>query len=260
MERKPQSSNGAQYPPKRTIFSARIAEIFNATLEPSLYILILAGTVILWRACAWPSPETVFENLIQQLRTEGWYVVLIASFLEGLVLINIYVPGSVVVAAAIIASKGNCGMIFQFATISYTMFVLSGCLNFYIGKKAFCRLAALIERYSNSAALSQGSNSVLSVKSKPSWAAALLMIHPNLGALYQVHCGRNNIPISNILPLILVGYFISIGFWTAITLLFTKQIKIVATNPWLIFSILSGWWLWSLVGQKWTHKKSDVES
>lgn len=191
-----------------------------------LSALVFYLTVLsLWKLGILPSPEGIvvmLEGLYQRYGLTGLFIV---SFLEGIVYLGLYFPGSVIVALSVILSDGKWTSLLSISMVVALALTLTSIINYYLGRK-------LTREESDEIA---GFNRKRGVKGLIASA-----LHPNLLAFYFFHSGikkRNPRRILLVFPIITVY-----GFLLALLIYSAKEgFKRAIENPLFMIGLISLW-------------------
>ena len=211
-----------------------------------LSALIFYLTVLLfWKLGIAPSPIeilTFLENLYTKYGIIGLFI---ASFLEGIVYLGLYFPGSFIIVLAVILSDGT---IKAFLIISLTValaITLTSIINYFLGQ--------------NITHKKQKEKKGLD-KRIVSKGFLLSMLHPNSLAFYFFNSGiKNQNPLKIILvPLIMIPY----GFITAVLIYLAKEsFEKVVESPYILITIIIMWIIIAfLVGIKKRTNLNNISS
>ena len=109
----------------------------------ALPLAILVAFLVLyavWIALDLPPEETIIEIARGYLDRYGVVIVLIAAYLEGLLLIGWYFPGTLVIIFALIVAGQDVARVAQVAVLAGSGLVAAYVTNFFIGKYGWYRM------------------------------------------------------------------------------------------------------------------------
>ena len=109
----------------------------------ALPLAILVAFLVLyavWIALDLPPEETIIEIARGYLDRYGVVIVLIAAYLEGLLLIGWYFPGTLVIIFALIVAGQDVARVAQVAALAGSGLVAAYATNFFIGKYGWYRM------------------------------------------------------------------------------------------------------------------------
>lgn len=213
--------------------------------EPFFVILAYGILIFLWKIFHGPSPNELLELLFIELRNNGFIVIAIAALIEAIVLLNFYLPGSVVIAATVLSLKDSESTLIIALLICWTMFVIGASINYLLGRIGFRPLINY---------LGEGRNLEMpESESRPNlFLAILLHGHPNFASISHVRWGYKKIPPLKLIPIVCVGYFFSVTFWSFLTIILADPFLRGAGNIWTVPSIL---FLWLMTAAICTYRK-----
>ena len=198
------------------------------------YLLIL----VLWRIGSIPSPTEVLiilENLYGKYGIIGLFI---ASFLEGIVYLGLYFPGSFIIALSVILSDGT---FYQFFIISLTVAIsltITSAINYILGKTI--------------------SSKNLKLENQSSKGIFASIIHPNILAFYFFISGIEKRNLKNILlvPILMIPY----GFILAILFYSIKNpLRSALESPLVMITLILIWIIAAFVLHK-NHKSNFIRN
>ncbi len=222
------------------ISSIKLAKINRALRKSRLQLCYLGSFLLLWcgATVVWDADyTTVVNNAIGAIHEYGTIIVVIGAAVEGIVIVNLYFPGSIMVAAAIISARNNPALATWYALVCFIAFCLSAIINYAIGRLGFAPLLASVPSYFTP---------VNSTRWTRSWHFILSM-HPNFAAFQQVEAGVTNVSFRTIAPRVFLGYLTGVTVCACLVYRFSSQVMATAGNPYLITAILSSWAIWVFV-------------
>lgn len=225
----------------------------NAAL-PLIYTFLFAVLVTTWKALDWPSPEECYAHIMQLYTTHGHLAVALAALVEGIVLANLYLPGSAVIILGVAAARGNPSEAFVVVAITTSMFILAAVLNYLIGYIGLHRCIRHLgggrllddaqERYSR-----QGTKALL-----------IASFHPNFAAFVAVACGIAKFPVKRFLSVAALGTVLWNILWGIVAYNLADVVENVATQPGLMFGLLATWSLVAFVAGLFKDRRDTVQN
>lgn len=192
--------------------------------------------MLMWRLCRLPEPEAFFDGIMVLFQKHSLAIVAVSAFVEGLVLINLYFPGSVVIILGVLSQRDNpvsAGVVVALAVLGFS---LAACLNYALGYYGVYSIIARLggrvwlER-AHDWHLRHGRNAIL-----------MSYVHPNVGAFVAVASGKARYSFVSFVCFACIGIGMWSCVWGIMTYHFGQFVKTVATQPELI---LGGLILWS---------------
>ena len=162
-------------------------------------------------------------------------IVALAAFVEGLVLVNIYFPGSAVILIGVVAQKGNAMGATHVVLVTMAAFLISGVVNYAIG---YFGLHKVIKRFGGDAWLQQAERWYEQSGHK---AILTSYMHPNLGAFVSVACGNARYSFISFLKFAAIGAVAWNTLWGLVVYRFADVAKSAATQSWSVIALLLMW-------------------
>ena len=211
---------------------------------PLSALIFFAVVFILWNLRAIPPPIKVVGFLEDLYNSYGLVGLAIATFLEGIVYLGLYFPGSFIVALAVFFSDGS---LFSLLTISLVVSVtltITSFINYFLGRH-------IVFRHQNNYAIRKNK--------KISKGFFLSMLHPNLIAFYFFNAGieKQNIWKIALVPVIMIPY----GFlfaWMLSTFKLVLRSKL--ENPWTMLILIFIWLIISFIVEHLSKKRRESVS
>ena len=214
---------------------------FLSTAVPALVVLgILVNLWIAWNVFDLPSREVLTSIARDYFATYGYYFAFASAFIEGLLLVNWYFPGSFIVfLSVIIAGEGELN-IFLVLSVVILGFFLSSVVDYLVGKYGWYRLFL---KLGLSGPIEKSKEKLL--KRGP-WILLAMYWHPNLGAISATAAGILMIPFRKFLIYCLAALLFWDGLWGALVyFLGTAALKLMDIRIGVIFVII--WILWLFI-------------
>ena len=203
-------------------------------LSALVFYLLL---IVLWNIHLIPSPKELLEILEKLYQHYGLLGLVLATFLEGIAYVCLYVPGSFIIALIVFFSdRSFLSLIIISAIVSATLTVASF-INYHIGKylasKNFWDKKDLVKE---SEMLSRG--------------FIVSMLHPNLLAFYFFNAGLEKRDFKQIfyIPLFMLPYGLLVAYILSI---FSGPIREGLESPIFLLTIIIIWF----VTAYWTENK-----
>ena len=161
---------------------------------PTTALIFYLFVVLFWKINLIPQPAEII-NFLESLHIKyGLLGLGIASFLEGIVYLGIYFPGSFIVALAVFLSDGTFKSLILISIIVAITLTITSFINYFLGKH-----------------ISFKKNKEFSKKLSKSFF--LSMLHPNLLAFYFFNSGLERKGLWKIIfvPIIMIPYGFILG-------------------------------------------------
>lgn len=206
-------------------------------LTPGLLYFSAAGFFALFLSLyalfGLPSPYELSVLGQKLYESYGLLALCIAAMMEGLFMVNIYIPGSFVIVLSVYLSDKTPSSLLSIALITWCGFFISSVINYILGATGGYR-----------ALLFLGKKGALEkmrawMERNGSRAMFLSAIHPNFQAFVMVSSGITRQPVARTLA----ASAISLAFWVPLwTVFFSIILKSVAIddsdNSWYVVALL----------------------
>ena len=191
--------------------------------------------MMLWRLFDLPNPNEMYDHVVRLFREHGAVIVFMSALVEGLVLINLYFPGSAVILLGVAAARGSPLQAAMVVLVASIAFVLSGCINYAIGRTG---LYWLVNRLGGTSWLLKAQQTY---RRHGAVIIPVAYVHPNLGAFISVSAGVSRLAFGRFALLCLVGVACWNALWGVIAYLFASTVAQLATQPMLLLCLLITW-------------------
>lgn len=202
---------------------------------PLLYLAAYSALFILWSALHGESPAELLFRWRELVERYGVPILLLAAFLEGLVLLTTYFPGSVVVFLAVATSVGRPMAAVEMVIAVTIGFLAAAYCNYFVGRVGFYRVLqragltgtlnrarALFERYGI-------------------WILLIGFVHPASSSLLAVSAGIGGMRIAPFSVAAIVGITVWNALLGAIAYSLGTSVETAVANPWLMSWFLALW-------------------
>ncbi len=182
-----------------------------------------------------PSPSEILAFLEGLYQTYGLTGLFMATFLESIVYLGLYFPGSFIVALAVILSDGSFQSLLTISLVVASALTATASINYFFGRK-ISKTKIFTE---------------LAKESKKVFSKGLIasMLHPNSLAFYFFNSGIRKHRFKQILfvPVIMIPYGLGLGyFFYSIK----DPLKTALENPLLVVSVLAVWLVIAMLSGK----------
>lgn len=204
------------------LFEKMKMKIPKLPLSALIFYLVI---LLLWRIGLIPSPNnilTVLENLYTSFGLMGLFI---ASFLEGIVYLGLYFPGSVIVALAVILSNGSFISLLSISLVVALALTLTATINYFLGRK----FSSKFEK-----------DYFLKERKIASKGFFISMLHPNILAFYFFNSGikKHNLLKILLVPPIMIPYGLFLGY---IILLLKTPLEKAIESPYIMITLILIW-------------------
>jgi len=183
-------------------------------------------TIILWKLELIPEPKEIL-NILEGLYTRyGYLGLIIATFLESIVYLGLYFPGSLIIALAVFFSDGSYPELLIISVIVALTLTVTAVINYFLGRYVS------IKKFSKSKMISKG--------------LFLSMLHPDFLAFFFFNEGLTNRGFKKVVyvPIIMIPY----GFIFALLLSkFSGPARQTLENPSILLAFILLWIMSSFI-------------
>lgn len=225
---------------------SKLARILAPGLLPFLWALLFAIFALAYRVFDFPTPaETVAfaERLFEQY---GIYVLLVAAFIEGIFMISVYFPGSLVIAVAVVVSDKTIPSLAAIGFLAWLGFVASLPVNYYLGKEGFYRSLLVLGRRDVIVRMQRW------LDRRGRVAVFLSAFHPNILAIAVVCMGIAREGLKRTVTLAAASLIPWITLTIALLSVITKQVDVTDQNQaWYFIGLLVLWGIVLVLKEIW---------
>lgn len=202
---------------------------------PVSALLFYSSMVVLRKLGILPGPTQVLAFLEGLYDSYGLTGLFLASFLEGIVYVGLYFPGSFIVALAIILSDGTFHSLLAISLIVAGALTLTSFLNYLLGKKILAQTGGHLPE-----------DEKTHVFSKALFAS---LIHPNALAFYFFDAGtkHHNFRKIGLVPLVMIPYGLGMGY---LIYALKDPLKSAIENPAFMIGVICIWLLIAIIRAK----------
>lgn len=161
----------------------------------------------------------------------GYLAVFVGALLEGLLVVNFYVPGSTIVILGAVASRGGMLNIWAVIGLAATGFFLAHMVSFALGWYGW---HSAIKHRGLIRSLEKTRRKLLEVGPQLVCAAN---IHPNLGALVSTAAGTLRVPPRKFVPLCGASDLAWATFWGLLAYSLGDK-AVMLFNSWMLIPVL----------------------
>lgn len=181
---------------------------FRALILP-LSIAIFAGVLFgVWKLLDLPPEERVIEIARDYFNKYGLAIIVVSSFVEGLLIVGLYFPGSMVFFLGLLAASNDPVQVFKVAGFAIIGIWTAYVVNFYIGRFGWYHVFTAIGLKDSleSAKRKLDRNGIATI--------AMTFWHPNIGAVVATAAGILDLRARVFLPVSLVSVTFWLSFWS----------------------------------------------
>lgn len=220
--------------------------IKHIPILPLSALIFLGFAMVLWNIGIIPEPKEILQILENLYYNYGFLGLIIATFLESLVYIGMYFPGSLIIALAVFLSDGSFASLLTISILVALTLTVTAVINYLAGRFVSSRnFFEKKEFIRESEVLSKG--------------LLVSMLHPNLLAFYFFNAGleKKNFKKIIYLPFFMIPY----GYLFALLLSkFSEPARQGLENPNIILAIIAVWLVFTFVLELRKSKKAAKQS
>ena len=188
---------------------------------PMSALIFYIAVVLLWKINLIPPPTEVVNVLENLYNKFGLFGLSIASFLEGIIYLGLYFPGSVIIALAVFLSDGSFISLVSISIVVAITLTITSFINYFLGKHvSFKKNKEPSKKLSKNLFLS--------------------MLHPNILAFYFFNQGLERKGLWKIVfvPIVMIPYGLFVAYLLFILSSFAKQ---QIERSWFFFLLIFIW-------------------
>lgn len=208
---------------------------------PLTVLIFYLLLILLWHINLIPSPKELLEILEKLHQQYGFIGLILATFLEGIAYVCLYVPGAFIIALSVFFSDRSFLSLLNISVIVSITLTVTSFINYYIGRyfalRKFWDKKNIIKE---SEILSRG--------------FIFSMLHPNLLAFYFFNAGLEKRDFKQIfyIPLFMLPYGLLVAYILSI---FSNPIRQGLESPALLLTVIIIWFAFAY----WKENKKVVE-
>lgn len=206
--------------------TALVALIVSTVLAVIYFYLRISGII--------PRPDGVFNWLENLYAHYGYWVVFGAALLEGIVIINMYVPGSNAILLGVIFAKRSGLSVPAVVALVVLGFTISLSLNYLIGRHGVYRL---LRRFGLDKKLTEEGKVLVH---NNMWSMFASFIHPNIASLMSIGAGIVAMPYRRFLTITMLSLLFWDSFWAIVTYTLGDTLLRFMESPYALFAA-AGW-------------------
>ncbi len=235
---------------------AHLKILLSADLIAPLILISLYLGLLIFLKGSLPSTEEVLEHAQSLYARYGYEVIFLGALLEALVLINLFVPGSLAVGfGAVFARSGHIDL--PLAVIAAFLGAMLGfIIDFCLGYFGF---GGILKKISHGHVVKQAKSQIAQSSIR---TFSLGFIHPNIGSVISLAAGTLKMNPASFLGLSAISTFVWFSFWAIIFFLLGEVFLVILTKYFfLLVLLLLGVWVGSILygKSKGKNQKSKIQ-
>lgn len=191
---------------------------------PTTALVFYLFVVLLWNIELIPPPIEIVDFLENLYLKHGLFGLGIATFLEGIVYLGLYFPGSFIIALAVFFSDGSFMALFSISLVVAFILTITSFINYFLGRRiSFKEDKGKHKKFKK---LSKG--------------LFLSMIHPNILAFYFFNAGLDRKGLWKVIcvPMVMIPYGLAFAYLLSTFSSFAKQ---KLESPLFLFILIMIW-------------------
>jgi len=215
-----------------------IKKFFKEIARLQLSALIFYSTLLLlWSLGVIPAPIEIMAFLETLYQSYGLMGLFVASFLEGIVYLSLYFPGSFVVALAVFLSDGTLNVLISISVIVATALTITSIINYIIGRHVVLKKTE--------------EKSLPKEYKMASKGLFFSMLHPSSLGFYFFHAGieKHNPWKIIFVPLVMIPYGLTLAY---VLYHFKGPLQKSLESPYLMITVIFVWFVMAFVFE---HRK-----
>lgn len=215
---------------------------------PILIIVVFTVLILLWNLFNLPSEEVLIDVVKSYFSKYGLVTVLLASVVEGMLVVGWYLPGGLVIFLGVILSAGDPYR----ATLSVIATIIGFCIaytfNYFLGKHGWYKVFTIF-------GLKNSLEKAEVQFHKHGYRAMFLSYwQPNLAALISTGAGVLKAPFKKFFFYSTISTILWSVFWGIVAYILGQ--KVLSYLGVVFFGIMVGWILWIIVGHYYKKENS----
>jgi membrane protein DedA with SNARE-associated domain len=214
----------------------RLANAIRATIFPLFIGITFLVFSFFYYSLGLPDPAELQAMLASFFEDYGLVAVFLAAFVEAFFVLSFYLPGSLVIVLAVLASDGSIAELSTLA-LAVGLGALAGILSdYFVGRWG---LHVLFARFGGTQSLKRAE----AWQARwGGWSMLLLGFHPNFLSLVSTHAGISRVPFAKVAVLSMLSLLI----WTPIAVFLISLLvdQVSATSDgqhWYVFGAFLFW-------------------
>ena len=192
---------------------------------PTSALIFYLCAVLLWKINLIPSPIEIVNFLEFLYHQYGLFGLSIASFLEAIVYLGLYFPGSFIIVLSVFLSDGSFLALLSISIVVAISITVASFINYFLGRHISFKKSDPQEIVHHK---------------KLSKSFFLSMLHPNILAFYFFNAGLEKRGLWKIawVPIFMIPYGL---FYAYLLFALSDFVKQRLDNPWTLFFVIMIW-------------------
>ncbi len=211
---------------------------------PLILIAVFASLILIWRILDLPPDDVLIQMVTGYFMKYGLVTVLLASIIEGMLLVGVYIPGGMVIFLGVITAAGNP----RHATLSVIMTIIGLSLayifNYFLGKYGWYKV---LLRFGLGESLTKAENNFAKNGYKSMY---MTYWQPNFASLTSTGAGILRADFKKFFTHSLIATILWCAFWG--TTAYVMGDKVLTYLGPVFFAVMLGW----IISIIWGHYKA----
>lgn len=226
--------------------------MFNKLKVPIVIILIFVSFILIWDLLNLPPDEVLLSMAQSYFLKYGFITIILASIIEGALVIGWYLPGGVVIFTGVILASGDPKRAILSVLATIIGLSLAYILNYFIGRYGWYR-AFVVFGLKNSL-----ENSKVQFQKYGYKAIFMSYWQPNLAALVSTSAGILHIPFKRFFIYSTFAAITWSVFWGTMAYVFGQ--KILKYLGIVFFGVMIVWIIYIILNHYFEKKLSNKEN
>lgn len=202
----------------------KLSNLLSPAVFPLSICIFLGLFIFLYRVFGLPSPSELVALIVKWFNLYGYWLLLLAAFLEGIFVIGMYFPGSLAIALAVYSLGKTPTDLFYIGAISFFAFMFANIFNYYIGKFGYYKFLLLIGKKD---IIDKMQDSMDKHGSKTFFMTGFF---PNFIAITSVCAGISKLNFFKTVSLLSFSLLFWVTIWTIVGSIIIKQVNLQDNN------------------------------
>lgn len=222
----------------------KIPKKLRLIIIPLIFLICFVVFILTYNLLGLPARQELVEIARNYYLEYGYITIFIASLIEGLLVVNWYLPGSLVIVLGVILSAGDPLRAILMVSIITFAFLITSIINYLFGRFAWYRFLLFL-----------GLKTPLEKMKQKVEKHGLILIfatyfHPNIGALTALSSGVLRLSFSRFLIYSIMALVLWNAFWGVVVYcvgpvllnLLHMSFLIVVLACWVFFIMIRYFW------------------
>ena len=206
---------------------------------PLTALIFYLSLFVLWTIGVIPPPTEIISILESLYNNYGLFGLFISAFLEGIVYLGLYFPGSFIIALSVIISDGTFISLLTISLVVALALTITSFINYFLGRHI---------------SFKNTNETKSKLPRKISKGLIFSMIHPNSLAFYFFNTGIEKKGLWKIIfvPIIMIPYGLALAYLFST---FRQATRNGIESPYTVISLIL---IWFIVAFWFAHKKKQA--